>query len=83
MSSRRVASSHGTRGACDLPWNSGTQDWVGDAGQSHDSIVKRSRDRFTDLVKRTYRVVRTRGMMGWRLHIADRGMRKRVQAHLS
>lgn len=41
-----------------------TNGWTGDPSHSHDSIVKRSGDRFTDLVKRTYRVLLTRGLKG-------------------
>lgn len=36
-----------------------------------DSIVKRSGDRSTDLVKRTYRVLLTRGLKGCYLHFED------------
>ena len=40
----------------DLRWDPESEDWIGDPSESHDSIVKRTpRDRFTDLVKRTYR----------------------------
>ena len=40
----------------DRRWDPATNAWIGDASRSHDSIVKRSGDQFTDLVKRTYRV---------------------------
>ena len=43
--------------------------------QSHDSIVKRSGDRFTDLVKRTYRVLLTRGMKGCYVYFEDEATR--------
>ncbi len=48
----------------DLRSDPATNDWIGDPSESHDSIVKRSGDRFTDLVKRTYRVLLTRGLKG-------------------
>jgi DUF2075 family protein len=48
----------------DLRWDPATNDWIGDTSHSYDSIVKRSGDRFTDLVKRTYRVLLTRGLKG-------------------
>lgn len=48
----------------DLRWDPASQDWIGDSGASSDSIVKRSGDRFTDLVKRTYRVLLTREIRG-------------------
>ncbi len=40
------------------------QGWVADKLQSRDSVVKRSGDRFLELVKNTYRVLLTRGMKG-------------------
>jgi DUF2075 family protein len=48
----------------DLRWDPAANDWIGDPSHSHDAIVKRSGDRFTDLVKRTYRVLLTRGLKG-------------------
>ena len=48
----------------DLRWDPATTTWIGDPSHSHDSILKRSGDRFTDLVKRIYRVLLTRGLKG-------------------
>jgi DUF2075 family protein len=56
----------------DLRWDAATSDWIGDRSESHHSIVKRSRDRFTDLVKRTYRVLITRGLKGCYVYFDDR-----------
>lgn len=47
----------------DLLYRHGTG-WTGDKGQSFDTVVKRSGERFGDLVKNTYRVLLTRGMKG-------------------
>jgi len=55
----------------DLRWDPASQTWIGDSGASHDSIVKRSGDRFTDLVKRTYRVLLTRGLKGCYVYVAN------------
>jgi DUF2075 family protein len=55
----------------DLRWDPATNDWIGDPSESHDSIVKRSGDRFTDLVKRTYRVLLTRGLKGCYVYFED------------
>jgi DUF2075 family protein len=49
-------------GGRDLRSKPATNDWVGDPSKSRDSIVKRSGDRFTDLVKSTYRVLLTRSL---------------------
>jgi uncharacterized protein len=46
--------------------------WVGDKTKSFDSIVKRSGDRFVDLVKNTYRVLLTRGMKGCFVYFMDK-----------
>ena len=41
----------------DLRYNFDTQSWEGHPGNSHDQVVKRSKDRFTDLTKNTYRAL--------------------------
>ena len=64
----------------DLRWDPATNDWIGDPSQSHDSIVRRSGDRFTDLVKRTYRVLLTRGLKGFYLFLEDAATERHVRA---
>ena len=56
---------------------------LGDPGASFDSIVKRSGDRFTDLVKRTYRVLLTRGMKGCYVYFQDDTTRDRIRARVA
>ncbi len=56
----------------DLHYKFAQQEWVSDRNQSHDTVVKRSRDRFTDLVKNTYRVLLSRGMKGCYVHFMDK-----------
>ena len=63
----------------DLRWDPKSQDWIGDSGASFDSIVKRSGDRFTDLVKRTYRVLLTRGMKGCYVYFEDDATRDHLK----
>jgi phage repressor protein C with HTH and peptisase S24 domain len=48
----------------DLVYDFDKQEWVGDQSKSSDSVVKRSADKFIDLVKHTYRVLLSRGMKG-------------------
>ncbi len=48
----------------DLRYDLDRQEWIGDKSQSHDGVVKRSKDQFTQLVKNTYRVLLSRGMKG-------------------
>jgi DUF2075 family protein len=55
----------------DLRYDSASESWVGDKSASEDTVVKRSRDRFVDLVKHTYRVLLTRGMKGCRVMFVD------------
>jgi len=61
-----------------LRWDPASEDWIGDSGASRDSIVKRSDDRFTDLVKRTYRVLLTRGMKGCYVYFEDGATRNHM-----
>lgn len=48
----------------DLAWDARSKAWVGDPGQSHDSMVKRDAEQFLRNVKNAYRVLLTRGMKG-------------------
>jgi len=54
--------------------------WVGDRTVSHDTPVKRSKDRFLDLVKNTYRVLLSRGMKGCYVHFEDPETEKFVRS---
>ncbi|ARV17047.1 hypothetical protein AEP_00081 [Curvibacter sp. AEP1-3] len=57
-------------------------EWVGDKKQSHDTMVKRSKEQFIDLVKNTYRVLFTRGIKGCYVYFMDEGTRKFFQSRL-
>ncbi len=48
----------------DVVYDFDKQEWVGDYKKSSDSVVKRSKDKFVELVKNTYRVLLSRGMKG-------------------
>lgn len=54
----------------DLIWRD--DEWVGQKSESYDGVVKRSGDRFVDLVKNTYRVLLTRGMKGCYVYVMDK-----------
>jgi DUF2075 family protein len=56
----------------DLVYLPEAADWEGDKTKSHDTVVKRSGDRFTQMVKNTYRVLLTRGIKGCYVHFMDR-----------
>lgn len=66
----------------DLRYDWDANEWVGDKKQSHDSVVKRSKDQFLELVKNTYRVLFTRGIKGCYVHFMDEGTRKFFQSRL-
>jgi len=61
----------------DLRWDPASENWMGDSGASHDSIVKRYGDCFTDLVKGTYRFLLTRGLKGCYMYFEDEATRRR------
>jgi uncharacterized protein len=66
----------------DLRYKPATGTWIGDKTISHDSVVKRSGDRFADLVKNTYRVLLTRGLKGCYVYFEDDETRKFVQSRI-
>ena len=55
----------------DLTYDLKVGEWTAHPERSHDSQVKRSKDRFIDLVKNTYRVLLTRGMKGCYVYFVD------------
>jgi uncharacterized protein len=56
----------------DLTYNFDRQQWQGNPAVSADSVVKRAKETFTDLVKNTYRVLLSRGMKGCYIHFLDK-----------
>ena len=56
----------------DLRFSFAEQQWKGYKENSYDSVVKRSGDKFTDLMKNTYRVLLTRGLKGCYVHFMDK-----------
>jgi uncharacterized protein len=68
----------------DLRWDPKSESWIADPGSSHDSMVKRAKgDEFLQLVKRTYRVLLTRGMKGCYLYFEDTTTKGRVLGRLA
>lgn len=66
----------------DLFWDPALADWRGRKEFSHDRKVKQGRERFTDLVKRTYRVLLSRGIKGCYVHFVDRETRDFVTSRM-
>ena len=56
----------------DLRYNFDMQAWEGHPDSSYDAVVKRDRERFTDLTKNTYRVLFSRGMKGCFAYFMDK-----------
>jgi len=56
--------------------------WLGNKEKSFDTVVKRSREQFIDLVKNTYRVLLTRGMKGCYVYFMDKETERFVKSRL-
>ena len=66
----------------DLRYDFDLQTWIGDKVQSADPVVKRSREKFVDLVKNTYRVLLSRGMKGCYVHFVDKDTERFVRSRM-
>jgi hypothetical protein len=66
----------------DLRYDLDRQSWIGDKSHSADSVVKRSKDKFLDLVKNTYRVLLSRGMKGCYVHFMDKDTERYVRSRI-
>jgi uncharacterized protein len=66
----------------DLVYIPEAADWKGDKTKSFDTVVKRSGDRFTQMVKNTYRVLLTRGMKGCYVHFMDKNTENLFRSRL-
>lgn len=66
----------------DLHYDLDKQQWIGDKTKSADSVVKRSNDRFVDLVKNTYRVLLSRGMKGCYVFFLDKDTERFVRSRM-
>jgi DUF2075 family protein len=56
----------------DLTYNFDNGGWSADHKRSFDTTVKRSKERFIDMVKNTYRVLLSRGMKGCYVYFEDK-----------
>lgn len=56
----------------DLRYDLDLQQWIGDEQKSADTVVRRSKDKFVDLTKNTYRVLLSRGMKGCYVYFMDK-----------
>ena len=56
----------------DLRFDMDRQEWIADKKASFDGPVKRSKDKFIDLTRNTYRVLLSRGMKGCYVYFQDK-----------
>jgi hypothetical protein len=66
----------------DLRYDFDRHEWVGDKRHSADSVVKRSKERFVDLVKNTYRVLLSRGIKGCYVYFMDKDTERFVRTRI-
>ena len=66
----------------DLVYRFDAGGWVGDKTESADQVVKRSKERFVDLVKNTYRVLLSRGLKGCYVHFLDKETERFVRSRM-
>jgi len=66
----------------DLRYDFDQQSWKGDKSESADAVVKRSKERFVDLVKNTYRVLLSRGLKGCYVTFLDRDTERFVRSRI-
>jgi len=66
----------------DLVYDFDKQEWVSDKKCSADTVVKGSKDKFTDLVKNTYRVLLSRGLKGCYVYFMDKDTERFVKSRM-
>jgi len=66
----------------DLVYNFEKQTWEGHPEKSSDSMAKRSKEQYLELVKNTYRVLLTRGMRGCFVFFIDKETEKFVRSRI-
>ncbi len=66
----------------DLAYDPDTSDWIARRERSHDVTVKRSKDRFAEFVKNTYRVLLSRGLKGCYVHFMDKETERFVRSRV-
>ena len=66
----------------DLRYSFDRQSWEGYPSESHDTVVKRARENFVDLVKNSYRVLLSRGLKGCFVHFVDKETERFVRSRI-
>jgi DUF2075 family protein len=66
----------------DLTYDLDLQKWIGNKEYSEDAVVKRSKEKFVDLLKNTYRVLLSRGMKGCYVYFEDKDTERFVKSRM-
>jgi uncharacterized protein len=66
----------------DLVYNFDKQTWEGHRENSHDNVVRRSREKFIDLLKNTYRILLSRGLKGCYVYFIDKDTEKFIKSRI-
>lgn len=66
----------------DLAYDLDGQSWVGNKQESHDRSVRQSKSDFLELIKNTYRVLLSRGMIGCYVCFLDRDTERFVRSRM-
>jgi len=66
----------------DLTYDLDQQQWVGHPERSFDTMVKRAKEGFVDMVKNTYRVLLSRGMKGCYVYFVDKDTERFVRSRM-
>lgn len=66
----------------DLVYDFDKQAWLGDKSESADSVVKRAKAKFAELVKNTYRVLLSRGLKGCYVYFMDKDTERFVRTRM-
>ncbi len=66
----------------DIKYNFEKQKWEGHPENSADSVVKRDKDKFIDLVKNSYRVLLSRALKGCYVYFVDKETEKFVRSRI-
>jgi hypothetical protein len=66
----------------DLVYDFEKQEWQGDKKSSEDTVVRGSKDKFTDLIKNSYRILLTRGLKGCYVYFMDKDTERFVKSRI-
>jgi DUF2075 family protein len=66
----------------DLVYDFEKQEWQGNKEYSEDTVVRGSKDKFTELIKNSYRVLLTRGLKGCYVYFMDKDTERFVRSRM-